>query len=273
MSASRGRARCSSTKHTNTWSKLASGNGSAKMSACWKVTFASDAARARSRAASSEAGRDVDAGERAPGLLRASVTVWAPTPQPASSTRLPGGYRVSRVEELGRACSPGRRGARARARSSRGRSRSASRRMIAAGRAFPEDLRAPRPRRRGRPDTRRPRGGTSARRGRRARVRRDYLRAGFHRPSVAPVGSTITLNQPTPGISVTSFAIVAPSDFAFCGRSGDVVDEDVGEPRGGRPGHRVLHHPATRPLADLDHRVGGPPAIGASSSFQSNSLP
>ena len=31
----------------------------------------------------------------APGLLRATVRVWAPLPQPASSTRLPGGYAVS----------------------------------------------------------------------------------------------------------------------------------------------------------------------------------
>jgi hypothetical protein len=29
------------------------------------------------------------------------------------------------------------------------------------------------------------------------------------------VGSAITLNHPAPGNSVTSFAIVAPSDFAF----------------------------------------------------------
>jgi hypothetical protein len=33
--------------------------------------------------------------KRAPGLRRASVTVCAPTPQPASSTVLPAGYAVS----------------------------------------------------------------------------------------------------------------------------------------------------------------------------------
>ncbi len=32
---------------------------------------------------------------RAPGLLPASVTVWAPVPQPASSTTLPSAYAVS----------------------------------------------------------------------------------------------------------------------------------------------------------------------------------
>ena len=31
----------------------------------------------------------------APGLFRASVTVWAPTPQPASKMVLPAGYTVS----------------------------------------------------------------------------------------------------------------------------------------------------------------------------------
>src|SRR4029077_12488225 len=41
------------------------------------------------------------------------------------------------------------------------------------------------------------------------------LPLGFQRPSVAPVGSTIMLNQPAPGISVTSLITTAPSDLAF----------------------------------------------------------
>ena len=65
------------------------------MSACWNVTFSSEAARARLRAASSDSAETSTQVKRAPGLLLARVTVCAPTPQPASSTRAPGGYRVS----------------------------------------------------------------------------------------------------------------------------------------------------------------------------------
>src|SRR5450631_993281 len=38
---------------------------------------------------------------------------------------------------------------------------------------------------------------------------------GLNSASAAPVGSIITLNHPTVGISVTSFITVAPSDLAF----------------------------------------------------------
>lgn len=38
---------------------------------------------------------------RAQGLRRASVTVWTPTPHPASSTALPGGYQESVVQQVG----------------------------------------------------------------------------------------------------------------------------------------------------------------------------
>ncbi len=41
------------------------------------------------------------------------------------------------------------------------------------------------------------------------------VHAGFPSASVAPVGSVKMLIVPTPGISVTSRTMVAPSDFAF----------------------------------------------------------
>jgi hypothetical protein len=49
-------------------------------------------------------------------------------------------------------------------------------------------------------------------------VQQDFLHpSGFICQSarVAPVGSVITLNQPIPGISVTSLQIFAPRDLAF----------------------------------------------------------
>ena len=51
--------------------------------------------------------------------------------------------------------------------------------------------------------------------GARAGRRAGYRLVGFQRASAAPVGSTITLNQPTPGTSVASFMTFAPRDFAF----------------------------------------------------------
>jgi hypothetical protein len=54
-------------------------------------TFSSPASSTRRRAAATESSaRSIDR-KRACGLRRASVTVWAPTPQPASSTKLPAG--------------------------------------------------------------------------------------------------------------------------------------------------------------------------------------
>ena len=47
-----------------------------------------------SKATFSSAERSIDV-KRASGLRWASVSVWAPTPQPTSSTRLPAGYAVS----------------------------------------------------------------------------------------------------------------------------------------------------------------------------------
>jgi hypothetical protein len=38
---------------------------------------------------------------------------------------------------------------------------------------------------------------------------------GRHIARVVPVGSTMTLNDPMTGISVTGLVIVAPRDFAF----------------------------------------------------------
>jgi hypothetical protein len=42
-----------------------------------------------------------------------------------------------------------------------------------------------------------------------------YRAFGCHRPNTAPVGSVMMLSDPIPITSVTSFMIVAPSDFAF----------------------------------------------------------
>ena len=42
-----------------------------------------------------------------------------------------------------------------------------------------------------------------------------YLAAACQSPRAAPVGSTMMLNQPIPGISVTSFTTWAPRDVAF----------------------------------------------------------
>ena len=65
------------------------------MSARWKRTLVIRAAATCARASSSEAAEMSTEVNRAPGLVRASVTVCDPTPQPASSTRLPSGYAVS----------------------------------------------------------------------------------------------------------------------------------------------------------------------------------
>ena len=48
-----------------------------------------------------------------------------------------------------------------------------------------------------------------------ARRPRSLQRLVFHRPSAAPVGSTMMLSQPMPMTSVTSFITVAPSALAF----------------------------------------------------------
>ena len=61
------------------------------MSPCRKVTFVRPAAPTRSFACARESGEMSTEMKLAPGLFLASVTVWAPTPQPASSTRLPAG--------------------------------------------------------------------------------------------------------------------------------------------------------------------------------------
>src|SRR5215471_18416692 len=42
-----------------------------------------------------------------------------------------------------------------------------------------------------------------------------YFALGCHRPSIAPVGSTMIENDPAPITSVTSRMTVAPSDFAL----------------------------------------------------------
>ena len=53
-SAAAGFGRCSSTKQTNTWSKLSGANGRLKMSARWKVTFVKPASPTRFFAAASD---------------------------------------------------------------------------------------------------------------------------------------------------------------------------------------------------------------------------
>jgi hypothetical protein len=58
------------------------------MSAWWKVTF--DNCRACDRAAARDSAETSMEVKDASGLLAARMTVCAPTPQPASSTRLPG---------------------------------------------------------------------------------------------------------------------------------------------------------------------------------------
>ncbi len=95
LSASSGWARCSRTKQTKTWSKEAGAKGSAKISACRNRTLVRQAASvARWAAAMDVAEMSIEV-KRAPVLLRARVTVCAPTPQPASRTVLPlcTGYR------------------------------------------------------------------------------------------------------------------------------------------------------------------------------------
>ena len=49
----------------------------------------------------------------------------------------------------------------------------------------------------------------------RSRLAFRHIAMGFQRPRAAPVGSTMMLNQPIPGTSVTSFMTFAPRDFAF----------------------------------------------------------
>ncbi len=72
-------------------SKLSGGKGRSKTSAWRKVTLRSPAASVRARACSSDPAERSMLVNRAPGLFRARITVWAPTPQPASSTELPAG--------------------------------------------------------------------------------------------------------------------------------------------------------------------------------------
>ena len=58
--------------------------------------------------------------------------------------------------------------------------------------------------------------GRNCGRGARVTIRRSRRCYAFcHRPSAAPVGSTMMLNQPICGTSVTSFITFAPSDFAL----------------------------------------------------------
>ena len=65
------------------------------MSACWNATFVRPAASTLARASATDASEMSTEVTRAPGLLRASVTVCAPTPHPASRTVLPTGKVVS----------------------------------------------------------------------------------------------------------------------------------------------------------------------------------
>ena len=51
--------------------------------------------------------------------------------------------------------------------------------------------------------------------GRANRPSEAYFFSGCHKPSIAPVGSTMIENDPAFGTSVTSRRIVAPSDFAL----------------------------------------------------------
>lgn len=62
---------------------------------CRNSTFVTTARSALRRACVIESGEMSTDVNRAPGLRWASVTVCAPTPHPASSTRLPRGYAVS----------------------------------------------------------------------------------------------------------------------------------------------------------------------------------
>ncbi len=85
VSAPTGSGRCSSTKQTKTWSKVS--GAIVNRSACRNSTFGSARARAT---ASDSAETSIDV-KRALGLRADSVTLWAPVPQPASSTRAPAG--------------------------------------------------------------------------------------------------------------------------------------------------------------------------------------
>ena len=73
-----------------TWSNEASAYGRSKMSACPNSTFVWPASRTRRSASAADSADRSTLVKRASGLLAASVTVCAPTPQPASSTRSPG---------------------------------------------------------------------------------------------------------------------------------------------------------------------------------------
>ncbi len=70
------------------------------MSACSKATLAAPAAATAARAWASESGETSIEVMRASGLVAASVTVCAPTPQPASSTRAAGRVRGVVVQQL-----------------------------------------------------------------------------------------------------------------------------------------------------------------------------
>jgi hypothetical protein len=65
--------------------------GKAKMSASAKRTLSSPAAFARRLASAIDAAEMSTEVNWAPGLFWARMTVWAPTPQPASRTELPSG--------------------------------------------------------------------------------------------------------------------------------------------------------------------------------------
>ena len=97
--ASTGRARCSKTKQTKMWSNDSALKGKAKMSACRNSTLVSPAEATFRLASAMESADTSTAVKRAPGLRRARVTVWAPTPHPASSTILSGGYSVSKCNK------------------------------------------------------------------------------------------------------------------------------------------------------------------------------
>ena len=68
-----------------------SSNGRSKMSPWRNSTFVSPAASARRVASATDCSETSTDVNRACGLRRASVMVWAPTPHPASSTLLPRG--------------------------------------------------------------------------------------------------------------------------------------------------------------------------------------
>ena len=72
------------------------------MSAATNSTLVCPAARTRRSASPVDSAEESMLVKRACGLLAASVTVWAPTPHPASSTRAParvGGVAVQQFDE------------------------------------------------------------------------------------------------------------------------------------------------------------------------------